>query len=117
MPVSGTLGPATNRARATVRTASRRFTASSSFAACSGGGSVMTSRSATRAISLISGKPYDPPEPARRWNPVRSAGSTFAPWRNDSMSARRSANILGSSSRYSRCSSRYASSWASLMRS
>ena len=61
------------------------------------------------------GEPVRSPGPGQPWKPVRSAGSTCAPLRNASISARSSANIRGSSSRYSRWSSRYASSKLSLM--
>ena len=48
--------------------AASRSTAASSRGASPGAGLVAIHCSISRATTLISGKPYDPPEPASRWN-------------------------------------------------
>ena len=57
-----------------VSTASSRFTASSSSSGLGRRRLRGDQCSAVRAISLISGNPYEPPEPASRWKPVLKRG-------------------------------------------
>ena len=104
------------RACACRNSVASRSTASSRRGASPGAGLVAIHCSISRATTLISGKPYDPPEPARRWKRVlrrRAASGRSA--RNAAMSLRSSSSRSGNSARYSRCSSRIASSSASVM--